>query len=219
MKEPQPLRKHLREHKQEIHKRLKKASPEGVHKAKRLFKFKYPKLFCFILSIILSYYLFSRPEVASWSKGLDGLSYLGIFIAGLFMAFGFSTPFSIGFFLIANPSNIYLASIIAAIGATFGDLIIFKTIRFSFMDEFKRLKKAHVVKKIREVIHAHKRILLNHYLLYVFAGIIIASPLPDEVGVSMLAGLTSIKPFKLAAISFILHVIAAFVIFSLGLAA
>jgi len=56
-------------------------------------------------------------------------------------------------------------------------------------------------------------VLIRHYLLYVFAGIILATPLPDEVGVSMLAGLTTIKPMKLAIIGFILHSAAIFCIF------
>jgi len=38
----------------------------------------------------------------------------------------------------------------------------------------------------------------------------VATPLPDEIGVSMLAGLTTIKPFKLMIISFLLHASAVF---------
>jgi len=43
------------------------------------------------------------------------------------------------------------------------------------------------------------------YLMYAFAGILIASPLPDEAGVTMLAGLTKISVKSLALISFILN--------------
>ena len=41
--------------------------------------------------------------------------------------------------------------------------------------------------------------------MYAFAGILIASPLPDEAGVTMLAGLTKISVKSLALISFILN--------------
>ena len=43
------------------------------------------------------------------------------------------------------------------------------------------------------------------YLLYAFAGLIIASPLPDEVGVMMLSGLTSINTKTMILISFLFN--------------
>ena len=84
-------------------------------------------------------------------------------------------------------------------------MLIFHFIRFSFMDEFLRLERTKTFKGIAylfdEVFHKKARM----YLLYAFAGIVIASPLPDEMGVMMLAGLTKIKAGKLAIISFILN--------------
>jgi uncharacterized membrane protein YdjX (TVP38/TMEM64 family) len=41
--------------------------------------------------------------------------------------------------------------------------------------------------------------------MYAIAGLIISSPLPDELGVSMLAGLTTINAKKLSIISFIMN--------------
>lgn len=198
--------------KNQIHKKLKKHAPRAVHKARKLVSFKHPKLFLFILSILLAYYIFSRPEVSDFIFYLDEISYLGIFIAGIFIAFGFSAPFAVGFFITAQPQNLVLAVILGGLGAMTGDILIFKSIKFSFMNEFKELKREKVIKKIREIVQKHTPLLIKHYLLYVFAGFIIATPLPDEVGVSMLAGLTTIEPKKLAAISFVLHTIAIFLI-------
>lgn len=195
-----------------IHKRLKKYHPEEVHEAKKLFSFKYPKLFLLLILIILAYYLFSKTAISSWILNLDKLNYLGLFIAGIFISFGFSAPFSVGFLIVAQPLNLFLGAIIAGLGAMLGDMFIFKTIKFSFMDEFKELKKTSTIKKIKSIIKRNKFISVRHYLLYIFAGIMIATPLPDEVGVSMLAGLTSIKPLRLAIISFILHTLAVFLI-------
>jgi len=85
-----------------------------------------------------------------------------------------------------------------------GDLIIFKTIKTSFTKEFKELEKIKVIHGIEKIVKKNKHVLIRHYLLYLFAGIAITSPLPDELGVSMLAGLTTINPIKLAIISFLL---------------
>jgi len=195
-----------------IHRKIKQHSPKGVHKAKRLFAFKYPKLILLIILIILAFLLFRHPLISNAILGLNKLNYLGFFIAGILLAFGFSAPFAIGFFIIAQPGNLFLATLIGGFGGMVGDMSIFKIIKFSFMNEFRELEKTRVIKAIENTIKHNKHILIKHYLLYVFAGILIATPLPDEIGVSMLAGLTTVNPKKLAIISFFLHSLAIFLI-------
>jgi len=202
-------------HHKKIHSVLKKHHPAAVHKARQLFGFKYPKLLLLILSFFLAYYLFSRPEISDWILHLEAFSYLGIFIAGIFISLGFSTALSVGFFLAINPQNILLAVLLGGFGAMIGDLIIFKSIKFSFMDEFKELEKMKAIHKIEEIVKEKKHLVIWHYLLYIFAGLALATPLPDELGVAMLAGLTTIKSFKLAAISFLVHSAAIFLILSI----
>lgn len=202
--------------KKEIHKKLKQHSPKAVHKAKKIVGFKYFKLILLLVSISLAYYIFSNLEISNLIPNFKNLSYIGTFISGILFTFGFSAPFSVGFFIASQPNNIFLAAIIGGVGATIGDFFIFKTIKFSFMNEFEELKKTRVIHKIRKMIYNNKHILVKHYILYVFAGIVIATPLPDEIGVSMLAGLTSIKPLRLIIISFILHTAAIFMILMIG---
>src|SRR3972149_9142554 len=122
-----------RHHKQ-IHAVLRKHHPQAVHKAKRLFQFKYPKLLLLILFFIFAYYLFSLPEISGFIHNLSqSLGYVGDFIAGIFISFGFLAPLGIGFFLIASTRNIFLAALLGGLGAMIGDFIIFRTIKFSFM--------------------------------------------------------------------------------------
>ncbi|MEK6892922.1 MAG: hypothetical protein AABX07_01845 [Nanoarchaeota archaeon] len=133
------------------------------------------------------------------------LSYLGIFIAGILFAFGFSTPFAAGFFIFLNPSSIWLAAILGGLGALISDLLIFKFIRVSFKNEFEQLKRTKLIKTISELIEKSLTKKIKLYLMYTFVGILIASPLPDEIGIIMLAGVTKIKVKNLAIISFILN--------------
>lgn len=182
---------------------------------KTLFKLKYPKIFLLILFIILAYVIFSNPKVSGFISSLDNLKYLGIFIAGIFFTFGFSSPFSAGFFITSNPDNILLAGVIAGFGAMLGDLFIFNLIRFSFIDEFQKLKKTKIAREINSVIEKDFGKKIKNYLMYTFVGILIASPLPDEIGVIMLAGLTKIKQNLLAIISFILNTIGILILLSL----
>jgi len=168
-------------------------------------KFRYPKLAAFVLCIILAYIVFRNPDVSGFISHLGGFGYLGIFIAGIFFTFGFSTPFSVGFFLTASPENIFLAAILGGLGALLGDLFIFKFVRMNFMDEFKRLEKTKLIREADYLITHYLRHKIKVYLLYLFAGVIIASPLPDEAGILILAGLSHIKARVLGLISFIFN--------------
>ncbi|MBI2632685.1 hypothetical protein HYW75_06795 [Candidatus Pacearchaeota archaeon] len=186
---------------------------EAYERVRKLFRFKYPKLLILFSIIILAYLIFTQPYFENFVSRLDNLGYLSIIFSGVLFSFGFTTPFAVGIFLSLNPENILLASLLGGIGAMISDIFIFKIIKFSFIDEFKLLEKTKPLKKIISLIDnniAHK---IKIYLLYAFAGIIIASPLPDEIGVTMLAGLTKIKIRKLALISFIFNTIGILLLF------
>ena len=170
-----------------------------------VFHFHYRKILLLIILAILSYIIFRNPDVQSFVSSLGKLEYLGVFIAGMLFTFGFTTLFAVGFFIVLNPVNPILVAIVGGIGALLGDLLIFSLIRFSFIDEFERLEKTKVIKAIRKEINLHLSHKAKLYFLYTLAGLIIASPLPDEVGVTMLAGLTHIKLRVIAIISFIFN--------------
>ena len=175
---------------------------------KRLFKFPYPKIILFLIITIISYFIFTNPGVISYLDGLEILhTNWGVFIAGILFAFGFTTPLSIGLFLTLNPSSILFASIIGALGSLIADLLIFKLIHMSFMDEFKSLERTKPFKFIEYEFDNNFSAHVRNYLLYIFAGIIFASPLPDEVGVTMLVGLSRINPYIFSIISFLLHAV------------
>lgn len=159
---------------------------------KRLFRFKYPKLVILGIMIILAYLLFTNIYILEALRFHQN-NYFTIFLAGMLFSFGFTTPFAVGYFITVNPENIILAAALGGVGAYLSDLFIFKLIKISFMNEFKKLKHTKPLKKIEALFHTKLKHILQIYLLYVFAGFVIASPLPDELGVSMLAGLTHIK--------------------------
>lgn len=171
----------------------------------RLFKFKYPKIILLVIMMFLAYFIFSNPIVEDFFQRHLAERYIFYFLFGILFTFGFTTPFAVGYFIIANPANIFLAAVIGGIGALIADLLIFKIIRFSFMDEFDRLKRGRWFKFIIKNTISYLPNRIRIYLLYSLAGIVIASPLPDELGIIMLAGLSNIKLKFLVIISFIFN--------------
>src|SRR3989338_9625415 len=114
---------------------------------KKLFRFKYSKILFLFVMIVLSYLMFRNPSISSYLSHLGGLGYLGIFIGGILFAFGFTAPFSVGLFISLNPTNIWIAGIIGGFGALISDLLIFKFIKISFEDEFRKIRKSKQIKK------------------------------------------------------------------------
>lgn len=172
-----------------------------------LFGFKYIKTLSLLAVIFIAYFIFKNPAIESLVSGLGGYSYFGVFIAGMLFAFGFTAPFAAGFFIALTPPNLWAAGIVGGAGALFSDLLIFRFIRSSFKKEFRNIENTKAVKKVGSLIENYLGIKIKLYIIYVFAGILIASPLPDEIGVIMLAGLTKIKIKILSILSFLLNTI------------
>jgi len=194
-----------KEYIKKVHRHLKRVGKKEDYNF--FFRYKYKKTTVLILSIILAYYIFTRTPLGNLVSSLGNLSYLGIFIVGMALAFGFLAPVAAGFLITLDPSNILINALIASIGTVLSDILMFKFMKFSFSDEFKNLKKTQAIKNIHKLLDQSILHKIKIYLYYSFIGIMIASPLPDEIGVSMLAGLTKIKPGVLAVISFVLHFI------------
>ena len=158
-------------------------------------KIKYPKLLLLLFFIFAAYFFFQTnfiKELIETFKG--GGDYFLIFIAGFLFSYGFTAPFAVGFFICLAPQlNIFVAAPLAGVGAALADYFIFRFIRFYFVDEFKELKLSFMFQRISGLFENQFGNRLKKYFFWVIAGFIIASPLPDEIGVSLLSGLTNIN--------------------------
>lgn len=183
---------------------------------KRLFIFTYPKLTLYVLAIIGAYFVFQIPAIVAFITDLDVLIYLAVFFGGLLYSAGFTTPIATGFFLALQVPLPIIAALVGGVGALLADLGIFSFIRLSLMDEFNRLEHSsfirHLVSGVRSIVPQR----LRTWLVYIFVAVIIASPLPDEVGVALLAGFTKVHPLGFMAISYLGNVAGIYVLLMLG---
>jgi hypothetical protein len=179
-------------------------------------KFKYPKLVSFLAVIIIAYFIFKSPMIAGFILHLNSLSNLGAFIAGFFYSFGFTSPLSAGFFLTLKTETIIFTGVIGGIGAMLADLFIFRFVKISFKDEFEKLKKEKMFRKIGAFARKRFKKSFRTAASYVIAGILIGSPLPDEAGITILAGLSKIKENVIIGISFVLNTIGIILLILIG---
>lgn len=179
---------------------------------KRLFPLKYPKLLLLLGTIILAYFLFTGKDLAPVHNAFSSLGYFGTFIAGLLFSYGFTAaPATAILLILAKEQSVVAAGFIAGFGALLSDLLIFKLVHFTLADEIARIQKEEYFPPFPKLPR-----LVQKYVVPVIAGLIIASPLPDEIGVSLLAASNTISLQAFIAISYILNTTGIFIILAVG---
>ena len=180
-------------------------------------KIKYPKLLLLLLTFVISIILFYEGKTYPPFNGfLTSLGYIGVFLGGIFYAYGFTAaPATAALLVLAKEQNILLAGLIGGFGALVSDIIIFLFIKYSFADEIKKLEKEKVVKfleKEEEKFFGHH----HKYVLASLAGFLIASPLPSEIGVTLMAALKNMSIKKFMIIAYSLHTVGIILILLIG---
>lgn len=183
---------------------------------KHLHRLKHPKTLLLLATIILAYIIFRGRNFGPFHEFLVDLGYLGYLIAGGFYAYGFTAaPATAVLLAIAKEHNIFFGALIGGIGALVGDLIIFFLIKYPLKKELKSLEKEKVVKFLEKeenkVFGKYKK-----YFLATFAGFLIATPLPTEIGIALMSSIKRMSLKKFVIIAYILHTLGIFIILSIG---
>lgn len=172
--------------------------------------FKYKNLSFFFLSLVIAFLLSQYEPFIAFLLNLGGIGYLGAFIAGLLFVSTFTVSTGVVMLLIlAETLSAFDIGIIAGLGAVVGDLIIFRFVKDNLLDEIKSITKYFGGKHIRATLHTK----YFRWTLPVFGAIIIASPLPDELGVSLM-GIANMRTLHFIFLSFILNAAGIFVVVS-----
>jgi len=177
---------------------------------------KYRYSIIFILSVtgaIICYWLglIDRAVLA-----LGPLGYGGAFLAGMFFATSFGGAAGALFLLdLGGVLNPYLVVVIGGFGAMLADLVIYEIIKDGLLEEIKLLLTKLIPIDKRDIM---ERISKKRFFLWglpFLASFLIASPLPDELGVALF-GVINFKPKYLSLITFLLNTTGIFIIVMLG---
>ncbi len=116
---------------------------------------------------------------------------------------------------LAKQHGLISAGIVGGLGVLLSDVIIFLFIRHSFIDEVEKIKKEKTVILIRKTIIQLFGSFYN-YLLPITAYFLIASPLPTEVGIALLATMKDVLMKKFLLIAYLLHTLGILIILLIG---
>jgi uncharacterized membrane protein YdjX (TVP38/TMEM64 family) len=141
------------------------------------------------------------------------MGYLGTFLAGLLYPYALTSAAGTGILLVlAKEQNILLAEVIAGIGALISDVILFFFVKHGFSDEVYKLSKEKIVRSINRRIPDSIRV----YLIAAFASLLIASPLPTEIGIMLMTSIKNVSFKKFIILVYLLHASAIFIILLIG---
>lgn len=175
-------------------------------------RWRFKNTFLLITSLVVFFYLAQTPYVSNIIKLSGNLGYFGSFIAGMFFVSTFTfAPSSVILFQLADRLNPIEVSLLAGLGAMTGDYLIFRFMKDKVFDELLPIVKKIGIRRLNVLYR-------SPYFAWAFpilGALIIASPLPDEVGVSMM-GISKISKWKFLLITFILNAAGIFLVVAIA---
>ncbi len=157
-----------------------------------------------IVSIGIAVILVQTNVLTKILTATQEFQFLGSFIAGLFFTSVFTTaPAIVTLGEIARIHEIVPTALFGAMGAVVGDLVIFRFVRDTFAEHILELIRHRDMGKRMAVLLKLK---LFRWLSFFVGGLIIASPLPDELGVSLF-GFSKMKMVWFIPLSFFFNFI------------
>lgn len=176
--------------------------------------FHYKNLTFLLLSIILALFLSKAEWFNTFLLNLGTFGYLGAFTAGMLFVstFTVATGALILFTLAKTLSPVELG-IIGGLGAVCGDFIIFRFIKNNLTAELNNLYN-HIDGNGYIAHFFHSKYV--GWTLPVIGALIIASPFPDELGVTLM-GISKMKTYQFLLLAFTLDTIGIFLVVSASL--
>ncbi|HRH26656.1 MAG TPA: hypothetical protein PLZ99_00675 [Parcubacteria group bacterium] len=157
-----------------------------------------------VFSILLAVMLVKTGVLSEILDSIGGGKYIGSFFAGIFFTSFFTTAPAIATLLeISQHNPIFTTALFGAMGAVLGDLIIFRFIRDRLGEHV-----AEVVGHNSFIKTAKTLFKLRYFRWFTFllGGFLIASPLPDELGIGLL-GFSRMKSKYFIPVSFVFNFI------------
>lgn len=153
----------------------------------------------FILSLSLAWWLVKSGSLESLVKTVLPVRFVSEIAAGVLYTSFFTSPISVAMLVVlAQTNNPIITALLAGLGAILGDLIMVKLFRDRLSSDFQFVsREIQLVSNFLKIFHLD-------FLIPLIGAFIVASPLPDELGLLML-GASKLRYFHLAILTYILN--------------
>lgn len=161
-----------------------------------------------ILSLVIFFFFAEHPIIKSTISQIGNLGYFGAFLAGiLFVSIFTIAPAAVVIFFLADTLNPVWVAIVAGMGGVLGDFLIYKLFKDRVFAELEPLflkSGGSIFKRLFKTPHFG-------WLLPIIGAVIIASPIPDEIGIGFLGG-SKLKNWQFLLLTMIVNPIGIFLI-------
>lgn len=161
-----------------------------------------------IVSLAVFFYLSKTPYAQELIRSIGDIGYIGAFITGVFFVSLFTVaPASVVLFYLAKTLDPFGVALLGGAGAVIGDYIIFRFLKDRVFEElapaFQKMGGTYITDLLKTPYFS--------WLLPIIGAVIIASPFPDELGISMIE-LSRVKNWHFILITFLLNSVGIFII-------
>ena len=137
-----------------------------------------------VLSVFVAVLLVRTQMLSAFLASIDQTEIFGAFIAGMFFTSIFTTaPAIIALGEISLLHGMFMTALFGAMGSVLGDLIIFRFVRDRFSEHVSEIL---MHRSIWRRFHFLFKRRLFRWMTFFMSGLILASPLPDELGIAVL---------------------------------
>lgn len=175
----------------------------NVHKRRVL-----QNVFYLLASVIAAFFIVKLGTVNGFLESVAGYTHVGSLVAGMFFTSMFTTaPAIVVLGQLSLGTPLWIVSFFGGLGAVIGDYILFLLIRQGLTKDVEYLIAHSGFKRVRKILHTR----IFHHMLPFFGALILASPLPDEIGLAML-GFSKVDKDRFLLISLAMNSFGIFVI-------
>ena len=159
--------------------------------------------FIFVALMIISAFLLVNSGILETWASRGGVWWLVMgFVGGLFFTSFSAMPISVAIFIALSRVGIpiYEVALLGGVGAMIGDVGLLETLKVSILDDVLAYLAWKTHGAFKEVMHQP----LIRVFAIIVGALIVASPLPDEIGLAMM-GVTHLKVRSIMFISFVIN--------------
>ena len=158
--------------------------------------------------LVLAVWMARSDVIENILHSLDGYAYIGSLFAGSFFTTMFTTaPAIVVLGELAQETSPFMVALFGGFGAMAGDYLLFWIVRDRFSGDVKYLLSRKGLSRFGYIFKTK----LFQRMLPFLGALVIASPLPDELGLALL-GLSKISKDRFLLISFVMNTLGILVI-------
>lgn len=180
----------------------------------RIERFKYTILL--FLSIVFAIVLFFSGYLHAITYAVGEYGYITSFISGMMFSISFTAPTAaLVFFELGDIHNPLMHALVGGLGAMVSDLLLYRFLKTSLLEEWKLILLPKISIHHREQMEVLTKRRLFIWTAPFLASVLIASPLPDEIGVALFS-IINFHPKYFSLISFVANMLGIFLLLSAG---